>query len=161
MSDSLWPHELQHISFPTLHHLPELAQTHVHWVGDAIQAARPLLSPSLTAFNLSPHQSLFHWVHSSYQVATYWSFSFSISPSNEYSGLISFGITGFISLLSKGLSRVFSSTTVQKVLILWHLAFFLVQLSHLCITTRKTIALTIRTFVSKIMSLLFNMLSSI
>ena len=91
----------------------------------------------------------------------YWSFSFSIMPSSEYSGLIPLGLTGLISLLSMGLSRVSSSATVQKVLILWHLAFFLVQLSHLCITTGKTIALTILTFVGKIMSLLFNMLYSI
>ena len=64
-------------------------------------------------------------------------------------------------LAARGLSRVFSSTTIQKVLILWHLAFFLVQLSHLCITTGKTIALTIWTFVGKVMSLLFNMLSKL
>ena len=76
-------------------------------------------------------------------------------------GWFPLGLSGLISLLSMGLSRVSSSATVQKVLILWHLAFFLVQLSHLCITTGKTIALTILTFVGKIMSLLFNMLSSI
>ena len=76
----------------------------------------------------------------------YWSFSFIISPSNEYSGLISFRRTGWISLQSKGLSRVFSSTTVQK-----H-QFFGVH-------TGKTIALTRRTFVGKVMSLLFNTLS--
>ena len=87
----------------------------------------------------------------------YWSFSFSISPSNEYSGLISLGLTGLI-LPSKGLSRVFSNSTVQK-----H-QFFGAQFSlwstlHPYITTRKTIALTIWTFVGKVMSLLFNMLS--
>ena len=81
----------------------------------------------------------------------YQSFSFSISPSNEHSGPL--GWTGWISLLSKGFSRVFSSTTVQK-----H-QFFDAQLSHLYMTTRKTIALTIWTLVGKVMSLLFNMLS--
>ena len=88
----------------------------------------------------------------------YWSFSFSISPSNEYSGLISLDWTGWIALLLKGLSRVFSNTTVQAS-ILQHSAFFLVQLSHPYMTTGKNIALTRWTFVGKVMSLLFNMLS--
>ena len=87
----------------------------------------------------------------------YWSFS--ISPSNEYSGLISSGLTGLISLQSTGLSRVFSSTTVQKHQFLWRLAFFMVQLSHPYMTTGKAIGLTRRTFVGKVMSLLFNMLA--
>ena len=75
----------------------------------------------------------------------YWSFSFSISPSNEYSGLISLGWTGWISLQSKGLSRVFSNTTVQKhQFFSFHVhQFFIVQLSHLYMTTGKTTALTI------------------
>ena len=99
--------------FPVHHQLPELLQTHVYWVGDVIQPSHPLSSPSLPAFNLSQHQGLFKWVlHIRWPV--YWSCSFSISPSNEYSGLISLGWTGRISLLSKGLSRVFSNTTVQK-----------------------------------------------
>ena len=88
----------------------------------------------------------------------YWSFSFRISPSNEHSGLISFRMTCWISLQSKGLSRVFSNTTVQKQ-ILQCSAFFIVQLSHPYMTTGKTIALTRWTFVGKVMSLLFNMLS--
>ena len=75
---------------PVCHQLPEFTQTHVHWVGDAIQPSHPLSSTSPPAFNLSQHQGLFKWVSSSHQVAKYWSFSFSISPSNEYSGLISF-----------------------------------------------------------------------
>ena len=88
----------------------------------------------------------------------HWSFSFRISPSNEYSGLISFRLAGQISLQSKGLSRVFSNTTVQK-----H-QFFSVQLSlqsnlHPYVTTGKTIALPMSTFVSKVMSLFFNRLS--
>ena len=76
--------------FPGHHQLPELTQTHVHWVGDAIQPSQPLPSPSPPALNLSQHQGLFQLVSSSHQVPKYWSFSFSISPSNEYSGLISF-----------------------------------------------------------------------
>ena len=100
--------------FPVLHHLLKFAQTHVHWVGDAIQLFHSLLTPS-------PLPSIFPSIRifsSDLALPTRWpkycSFHFSISPSSEYSGLISFGITGLISLLSKGLSRVFSSTTVQK-----------------------------------------------
>ena len=91
----------------------------------------------------------------------YWSFSFSISPSNEYSGLISFTkLTGLISLQSKGLSRVFRvQHHSSKTSILRHSAFFIVQLSHPYMTTRKTIALTRWTFVGKVMSLLLNTLS--
>ena len=74
----------------------------------------------------------------------YWSFSFSISPSNEYSGLISFRMTGLISLQSKGLSRVFSSSTVQKASILQCSTFFMVHLSHPYMTIGKTIAFTIQ-----------------
>ena len=73
-----------------LHYLPEFAQTHVHWVRDAIQPSHPLLSPSHPALNLSQHQGLFKGVSSSHQRARYWDFSFNISPSNEHPGLISF-----------------------------------------------------------------------
>ena len=89
----------------------------------------------------------------------YWSFSFSMSPSNEYSGLISLILTGWISLQSKGLSRIFSQHYSSKASILWCSAFFVVQLSHPNITTGKTIALTRWIFVGKVVSLLFNMLS--
>ena len=78
--------------FPVLHYLPELAQTRVHWDGDAVQPSHPLSSPSLPAFSLSQHQGLFQWVSSLHQVAEYWSLSFSISLSNEHSGFISFSI---------------------------------------------------------------------
>ena len=79
--------------FPVHHQLQELVQTHVHRFGDAIQSSHPLPSPSPPAFNLSQHQGLFQWVGSLHQVAKMlWRFSFSISPSNEYSGLISFRI---------------------------------------------------------------------
>ena len=76
--------------FPVHHQLLEPTQTHVHWVGDAIQPVHPLSSPSPSTFNLSQHWGLFQWVSSSNQLPKYWSFSFSISPSSEYSGLISF-----------------------------------------------------------------------
>ena len=81
--------------FLVLHHFPELAQTHIHQIGDAIQPSHPLSSPSPPAFNLSQHQGLFQWVSSSHQMAKVLEFSFSISPSNEYSGLISFKVDWF------------------------------------------------------------------
>ena len=139
--------------FPAHHQLPDLDQTHVHGVSDAIQPFHPLSSPSPPALNLSHYQSLFQWVSSSHQVAKYWSFSFSISPSNKRSGLVSFRMD---SLQSKGLLMVFSNTTLS---ILQCLAFFIVQLSHPYMTTGKTIALTRWAFVSIVMSLLFNTLS--
>ena len=77
--------------FPVYHQLPELTQTYAHWVGDAIQPCHSLLFPS-PAFNLSQHQGLFKWISSRIKWPKDWSFSFSISPSNEYSGLISFRI---------------------------------------------------------------------
>ena len=72
------------------HQLPEPTQTHVHHISDPIQLSHPLSSPSPPTFNLSQHQGLFQWVSSSHQLPKYWSFSFSISPSNEHSGMISF-----------------------------------------------------------------------
>jgi len=72
---------------PVHHQLPEFTQIHVLWVGDDIQPSHPLSSPSPPTFNLSQYQGLFKWVSSLHQVANYWSFSFSISPSNEHSGL--------------------------------------------------------------------------
>ena len=109
---------------PGHHQLLEFTQTHVHWVGDAIQPYHPLSSLSPPAFNLSQHQGLFKWVSSSRQVAKALGFqaSTSVLPMNtqDWSPL---GWTGWISLPSKGLSRVFSMTTVQK-----H-QFFCAQLS--------------------------------
>ena len=99
---------------PVHHQLLESTQTHVHWVGDAIQPSHPLSSPSPPALNLSQHQGLFQWVNSSHQVRKYCSFSsISVLPVNtqDWSPL---GWTGWISLQSKGLSRLFSNTTVQK-----------------------------------------------
>ena len=89
----------------------------------------------------------------------YWSFSFSISPSNEYSGLISFRMDWFDLLAVQGTLKSLLQHHSSKASILWHSAFFIVQLSHPCMTTGKTVALARRIFVGKIMSLLFNMLS--
>ena len=89
----------------------------------------------------------------------YWSFSFSISPSNEYSGLISFIIDWLDLLAVQGTLKSLLQHHSSKVSILWHSAFFIAQLSHPHVTTERTITLTRWTFVSKMMSLLFNMLS--
>ena len=89
----------------------------------------------------------------------YWSFSFSISPSNEYSGLISFRVYWFDLLAVQGTLKSLLQHHSSKASILWHSSFFMVQLSHLHMTTGKTIALTRWTFVGKVMSLLCNMLS--
>ena len=145
--------------FPVQNQLTEFAQTHTHWVGDAIQPYHPLSSPSPPAFNLAQHQGLFKWVSSSHQVAKVLCFSFSISPSNEYSGLISFRMYWLDLLAVQGTLKSLLQHHGSKVSILRHSAFFMVQLSHPYMITGKTIALTIWTFVGKVMSLLFNMLS--
>ena len=89
----------------------------------------------------------------------YWSFSFNISPSNEYSGLISFRIDWFDILAIQGTLKSLIQYQNSKASIFWHSAFFMVQLSHPCMTTGKTIALTRQTFVGKVISLIFNILS--
>ena len=145
--------------FPVHHLLLEFTQTHVHRVSDAIQPSHPLLFPSPPAFNLSQHQGLFKWMSSLHRVENYWSFSFSISPSNEYSGLISFRINWFDLLAVQGTLKSLLQHHSSKASTLWCSAFFIVQLSYLYVPTGKTIALTRWIFVGKAMSLLFNMLS--
>ena len=160
MSDSLWPHGLKHyLGFLVFQYLPELAQTHVHWVDDTIQPSYLLLPPSLLALNLSQHLGLFQWVGSLHQWPKYWSFTFIMSPSNEYSGLISFWIDWFDLLAVQGTFKSLLWHYSSKASILQHSAFFMVQLSHLYMTTGKTIALTMLAFVGKLMYLLFNTLS--
>ena len=143
-------------SLPVHHQLPEFTQTHVHWMGDTIQPSRPLSPPSL-AFNFSHCQGLFKWVSSLHQVAKYWSFSFSISDSNEYSWLISFRVDWLDLLPVQGTLKSLLQHHSSKASILQCSAFFLVQLSHPYMTTGKTTALTRWTFVDKVMSLLFKM----
>ena len=138
------------------HQLPGLAQIHVHWVGDAIQPSHPLSSPSPPAFNLSQHQGLSQWVSSLHQVAKVLEFQL---QHQTFQWIFPLGWTGWFSLQSKRLSRIFSNTTVQKHQFFCAQAFFIVQLSHPHMTTGKTIALTRWTFVGKVMSQLFNMLS--
>ena len=161
MSDSLRPHGLQEPGFLVLHHLLELAHTHIDFVSDPIQPSRPLSSPSSPAFNLSQHLSQVFSSDSALHIRwpKYWSFKFSISPSNDYSGLISFRIDWFDFLAVQGTLKSLLQHHSSKASILQRSAFFMVQLSHPYMTTEKTIALTIGTFVGKVMFLLFTMLS--
>ena len=145
--------------FPVHHQLPELAQAHVHWVGDAIHPSYLLSSPSPPALNFSSIRVFSNESALCIMWPKYWSFSFSISPSNEYSGLISFKINWFDLLAIQGTLKSLLQHHSLKASIHQCSAFFIVQLSHPYMTTGKTIALTGRTFVSKVMSLLFNMLS--
>ena len=145
--------------FPVHQQHPELAQTPVHGVSDAMQPSYPLWSPSPPTFNLSQHQGLSSESVLQIRWTMYWSFSFSISPSNEYSGLISFRIDWLDLLAVQGTLKSLLQHHSSKALILCCSAFFMVQLSHPYMTTGKTNALTRLTFVGKVMLLLFNMLS--
>ena len=100
-------------SFPVLQYLPEFAQTHVHCIGDAIQPSHPLSSPS-PAFNLSQHQSLFKWVHSSHQLASLGASASASALLMNIQGWFPLRLTDLISSQSKGFSTVFYNTTVQK-----------------------------------------------
>ena len=143
---------------PVHHQLPESTQTHVHWVSDAIQPLilccalllLPSIFPSIRVFsNESVH---IRW-------PKYCSFSFSISPSNEYSGLISFRMDWLGLLAVQGTLKSLLQHHSSKAPVLQYSALFLVQLSHPYMTTGKTIALTRRIFVGKVLYLFFNMLS--
>ena len=146
---------------PVHHHLPEFTQTHVHRVSDAIQPSHPLSSPSPPALNLSQHQGLFQCEESTLRMRwpKYWSFSFSISPFNEHPGLVSFRMDWLDLLAVQGTLKSLFQHHSSKASIFQRSALFIVQLSHPYMTTGKTIALAIRTFVGKAMSLPLNMLS--
>ena len=116
-------------------------------------------APSPPALNLSQHPGLFQWVSLSHHVAQVLEPQFTISPSNEYSGLISFRIDWFDLLAVQETLKSLLQHHSSEASILWPSAFFMVQLSHPYMTTGKIIALTLQTFVSKVMSLFFNMLS--
>ena len=157
MSNSLLPHELQRARLPCPSPQPAVCSGSC-----PLHQFQPsqLLSPlSPCAFSLCQHQGLFQLVGWSHQVTKYWSFSFSISPSNEYSELISFRTDWFnLPAVQETLKSLLQHHSL-KASVLWHSAFFMVQLSQLYVTNGKTIALTMWTFVSKAMSLLFNTLS--
>ena len=144
---------------PVHHQLPESTQTHVHWFGDAIQPSHPLSSPSPPALNLSQHQGLFKWVSSSHQVAKVLEFQLQHQSFNEHPGLISFRMDWLDLLAVQGTLKSLLQHHSSKASILRRSAFFTVQLSHPYMTTGKIIALTRWTFVDKVMSLLFNVLS--
>ena len=156
---ALWnPMDCRMPGFPVLHSFQEFDQTRDDWVGEAIQPSHPL-SPLLLLPSIFPSIRVFS-NQSTLPIRwpKYWSFSCSIRPSNEYSGLISFRINWFNLLSVQGTLKSLLQHN-SKASILGHSAFFMVQLSHPYMTTGKTIALTIWTFVRKVMSLLFNMLS--
>ena len=142
-------HGLYTPGFPVHHQLLELAQTHVHWVGDAIQPSHPLSSlllppsifPSTRVFS-NKSVLCIKW-------PKYWSFSFSISPSNEYSGLMSFRIDWLDLLAVQGTLKSLLQHHSSKASILWPSAFFTVQLSHPYMTTGKTMTLTRQTLLAK------------
>ena len=139
---------------PLNHHLPEFIQTHVHRVSDAIQPSHPQSSPFPPAPNPSQHQSLFQWVNSSMRWPKYWSFSFSSIPSKEIPGSIYFRMDWLDLLAVQGtLKRLLQRHNSSA------FSFLTVQFLHPYMTTGKTIALTSRTLVGKVMSLLLNMLS--
>ena len=145
---------------PVHHQLPESTQTHVHCVGDVIQPShpchplllRPSIFPSIRVFSNGSALRI-RW-------PKYWSFSFNISPSNEHPGLLSFRMDWLDPLAVQGTLNSLLQHHSLKASILQRSAFFIVQLSHPYRTTGKTTALTRRTFVGKVMSLLFNMLSA-
>ena len=138
-------------------------QTHVHWVGDTIQPSYPLSSPS-PPDSIFPSNRVFFFFffkESALHIRwlKYWSFSFNISPSNEDSELISFRMDLLDLLADQGILKSLLQYHSSKASILQPSAFFIVQLTHPYMTTGKTIALPRRTFVGKVMSLLFNMMS--
>ena len=146
--------------FPVHHQLPGLTQTHVHRLGDATQPSYPLSSPSpptsiFPSIRVFSNESVLHirW-------PKYWSCSFSIIPSKEYSGLISFRKDWLDLLAVQGTFKSLLQHHSSKASILQHSAFLIVQLSHPYMTTGKTTALTRWAFLDKVMSLLFNMLSA-
>ena len=154
MSDSLRPMNCSTSGLPVNHQLPECTQTHVHWVGDAIQPSHPLSSPYPPALSLSQHQSfqmsqLFASGCQSIGVSA----STSILPMNTQS--VSFRMDWLDHLAVQGTLKSLLQHHTSKASILWHSA----QVSHSYMTTGKTIALTRRTFVGKVMSLLLNILS--
>ena len=136
---------------PVLPCLPEFAQIHVHWVGDAIYLCHSLLPTSPFAFHLSQH-----WESESVlyiRWPKYWSFSFTFSPSNEYSRLISFRIDWFDLLAVQGTLKSLLQHHSSKASVIWRWAFFMIQLSYPYLTAIKTIALTVWTLVHQVMSL--------
>ena len=135
--------------FPVLHHLQEFAQTHDHWVNDAIQPSHFLLTLVLLPSIFSKIRVFSSELALCIRWPKYWSLSFSISLSNEYSGLISFRIDWLDLLAVQGTLKSLFQHHNLKASVLWHSTFPMVQFSHLYMTTGKTIALTIWIFLAK------------
>ena len=144
---------------PVHHQLLESTQTQVHRVADAIQPSHPLSSPSPPAPNLPSIRVFSNESALPTRWPKYWSFSFNISPYNEHPGLISFRMDWLDLLAVQGTFKSLLQHHSSRASILWCSAFFIVQLSHPYMTAGKTIALTRWTFVDKVMSLFFSMLS--
>ena len=123
---------------PVYQQIPEFTQTHIHWVSDAIQPSRPLSFPSPPAFNLSQYQMFSNESALHIRWLKFWGFSFSISPSNEYSGLISFRMNWFDLLAVQGTLKSLLQHRSLKASVLQCSAFFMVLLSHPYMTTGKT-----------------------
>ena len=145
---------------PVHHQLTEFTQTHVHRVSDAIQPSLPLSSPSPPVPSPSQHQGLFQWVNNSHEVAKVLELQLQHQSFQWTPGLISFRMDWLDLFVPQGTLKSLLWHQNSKASILWHSAFFTVQLSHPYMTNGKTLALTRWTFVGKVMSLLFNMLSS-
>ena len=159
MSNSLQPHGLQHARLPSPSPTPGVYSNSCplsRW-------CHPTISSSVVPFSSCPQSfpasGPFPMSQLCIRWPKYWSFNFNISPSNEYSGLISFRMDWFHLLAVQGTLKSLLQHYCSKASIIWCSAFFIVQLSHPYTPTGKTIALTIWTFVGKVMSLLFNMLS--
>ena len=144
--------------FPDHHQLPEITQTHVHQVGDAIESSHSLSAASATVFNLSSTRVFYSKSVLHIRWPNYWSASFSISPSIEYSEPVSFRMDWLDLLAGQGTLKSLQHHS-SKPSILWWSVLVTVQLLHPYKTTGKTIPLTRWIFVVKVMSLLFNMLS--
>ena len=159
VSSSLWRHGLQHTRLPCPSPTP---RAYSDWVGYAIQPSHPLSSPFAPTFNLSQHQGLFQWIRSLHQVAKILELqhqSFQWTFRTDFLNLGKFRIDWLDLLAVQGTLKSLLQHHSSKASILWHSAFFMVQLSNPYKTTGKTVVLTSQTFVSKVMSLLLNMLS--
>ena len=162
VSDSLWSHGLKHARLPCPSPTPGACSN----LCPSSWWCHPTISSSITPFSscLQSYPASGSFFNESVLCIwwpKYWSFSFNISPSNEYSGLISFRIDWLDLLAVQGTLRSLLQYHSSKAPVLWHSAFFIVQLSHPYMTTGKTITLIRWTFVGKVMPLLFNMLSRI
>ena len=135
---------------PALHHLPEFAQTHAHWVGDAIQPSHPLFTPFSSCLQSLPASGSFPVSRLFTSVGQSTGTSASACSSNEYSRLIFFKIEWFHLLTVQGTLKSFLQHHSLKGPVLWHSVFFMVQLLHLYLITGKTIALRIQTYVGKL-----------